>query len=112
MEKGSSDYGRVVDHADRVLIDDPEFVVQPAGLERLRESGRRNVHAFVRGELVGVGNDATRNGYRSWAFEYRPFDRRFDDMPFVFYDTPDWRTAETLDPKQVLLTGHGHYGLF
>lgn len=48
-------YGQVVAHTDAVQVDDPEFVVQPAGRERAREMGQRNVHAFVRGTLDGVG---------------------------------------------------------
>lgn len=42
-------YGTVIAHVDRAVIDDPTFVVQPAGRERVRDEGRKNVHAFVRG---------------------------------------------------------------
>jgi len=45
--------GRVITHESTVLIKDPEFVVQPAGRERVVREGRKNVHAFVRGDLVG-----------------------------------------------------------
>lgn len=33
------------------------FAVQPAGLARFRETGQKNVHAYVRGELQSVTHD-------------------------------------------------------
>lgn len=47
---GSDRYGIVVSHKPKVHIQEPEFVVQEAGRERVRETGLKNVHAFVRGE--------------------------------------------------------------
>lgn len=44
--------GVVVDHPDAVAILNPRFVVQPAGNRKVRESRRKNVHAFVRGQRV------------------------------------------------------------
>jgi hypothetical protein len=43
--------GRVVGHAHTVLIRDARFMVQPGGRERVIREGRKNVHAFVRGDL-------------------------------------------------------------
>jgi len=42
-------YGTVVSHEQKIHIRDVEFVVQPAGREKVRESGVRRIHAFVRG---------------------------------------------------------------
>lgn len=33
------------------------FAVQPAGLKRFRQTGQKNVHAYVRGELQSVTHD-------------------------------------------------------
>lgn len=44
--------GRVVAHRKAVIVRDPQFVVQPAGRERVLRERRKNVHAFVRGEVV------------------------------------------------------------
>ena len=44
--------GVVIDHPHTVVIKDATFVVQPAGNRRVRQEGRTNVHAFVRGERV------------------------------------------------------------
>lgn len=47
----SDEYGNVIGHADGVLLRDAEFVVQEAGQAKCRETGTKNVHAVVRGEL-------------------------------------------------------------
>lgn len=45
--------GRVVDRRHRVLLTGVKFVVRPAGREAVLKTGRKNVHAFARGVLVG-----------------------------------------------------------
>jgi hypothetical protein len=49
--------GRVIAHPTYVMVSNVDLVVQPAGRERVRHTGRKNVHAFVRGTLVGMGDD-------------------------------------------------------
>lgn len=44
--------GRVILHTNKVHIRDPEFVVRQAGRERVLREGKKNVHAFVRGEAT------------------------------------------------------------
>lgn len=39
-------------HVSALYLKDATFAVQPAGLRRFRESGQKNVHAFVRGTMV------------------------------------------------------------
>ena len=48
--------GRVILHTDEVHIDNPTFVVRKAGRERVLREGKKNVHAFVRGDIT-VFND-------------------------------------------------------
>ena len=43
--------GRVIDHSYGVRLSNATFVSQPAGRERVRREGKKNVHAFVRGHL-------------------------------------------------------------
>jgi len=43
--------GRVILHTDKVHIRDPEFVVRKSGRDRVLREGKKNVHAFVRGEI-------------------------------------------------------------
>jgi hypothetical protein len=42
--------GRVIAWAFYLELDDVKFVVQPAGRERVRREGKKNVHAFIRGK--------------------------------------------------------------
>ena len=44
--------GLVVDHVYEITIQDPVFVVQPAGRAKVIREGRKNVHAVVRGERI------------------------------------------------------------
>ena len=51
--------GVVVAHATEVLIRDGEYVVQPSGRTRARETGHKVVHAFVRGQLEAWRGETT-----------------------------------------------------
>lgn len=46
--------GRVIDHATEVWVENADLVVQPAGRDRVRREGKKNVHAFVRGNLYSA----------------------------------------------------------
>lgn len=46
--------GRVVCHAAAVLLSDVEFVVQPAGREKVLREKRKNVHGFLRGTVMAL----------------------------------------------------------
>ena len=43
--------GRVITHKKLVHVRDASFVVQPAGRNKVLAEKRKNVHAFVRGQL-------------------------------------------------------------
>lgn len=47
---------KVQDRKLHVVLADCTFVVHPSGNKRAMETGVRNVHAFVRGELVWAGD--------------------------------------------------------
>ena len=44
-------YGRVIRHANSVVINSPKFVIRQAGREKVLKEGSKNVHAFVKGIL-------------------------------------------------------------
>ena len=44
--------GRVILHSDKVHIRDPQFVVRKSGRDRVLREGKKNVHAFVRGNIT------------------------------------------------------------
>lgn len=46
--------GRVVAHMGKLCLTDVTFRVQPAGRERVRRTGRKNVHAYVKGDYDHV----------------------------------------------------------
>lgn len=46
--------GLVCGYSDCVILDNVKFVVLPSGKRRTIETGVRNVHAFVEGELVSA----------------------------------------------------------
>ena len=68
--------GRVFFHPTRVVVDNATFVVQPAGNAKVRVEGKKNVHAFVRGDLndtyvevdEAVYRKATYNPYQNDTF--------------------------------------------
>lgn len=45
-------YGKVIARAQSVAVRNVKFVVQPAGRDRVLKTGVKNVHAFIRGDLV------------------------------------------------------------
>lgn len=47
-----SHYGLPVVHFDSVVMHKVKFAVQPAGRLKVRATKRKNVHAFVRGDLI------------------------------------------------------------
>jgi len=50
--------GKVIKHADSVLLEDVKFRVQPAGRAKVLREKRKNVHAYLSGELAeGVSKD-------------------------------------------------------
>lgn len=44
--------GYVVAHADELFLVNAEFIVRDSGRKRVKKSGRKNVHAWVRGEIA------------------------------------------------------------
>lgn len=44
--------GCVVAHADEVILLNAEFIVQKVGSKKVKKTGKKNVHAWVRGDIV------------------------------------------------------------
>ena len=67
--------GRVIEHASNVMLRNVTYVVQPAGRAKVLREGKKNVHAFARGELIERiplfnyrGNVAKYNPYKAATF--------------------------------------------
>lgn len=77
--------GRVVAHAERVIIRNAAFVVSQAGRSRVLATGHKNVHAVVRGEIVREAHpdvrldEAIRVRYNP--YRYETFVRASDESP-------------------------------
>lgn len=65
--------GKVIKHTQLVQLTNAKFVVQPGGRRRVLDENRKNVHAFVRGELY----DTT--GQKDYGVD-------FCDMTEVYYN--------------------------
>ena len=58
--------GLVIDHRQFVSLKDAKFVVRKGGQKRVREQGKKNVHAFAVGRII---NDI-QQVYDSWETPY------------------------------------------
>ena len=74
--------GLVIAHAHSVELNDVKFVVSQAGRARVLKEKRKNVHAFVRGELVRhseTPDSEVREGNVTYnPYKYDSFVRRAD----------------------------------
>ena len=98
--------GRVILHTDKVHIRDPKFVVRKSGRERVLREGKKNVHAFVRGEISYCPDfdPEYHPDYLDYTLvSYNPY--KFDTFVDV-YDTTPVRTAKRamlqLQPSMVV----------
>lgn len=68
---------KVIDRKMFVVLADCTFVVHPSGNRRAVETGHRNVHAFVRGELLSSTNLVPHDKPAGVVeVSYNPFDTR------------------------------------
>lgn len=55
-------HNKVVGHTDYIRLEDCEFVVHPSGKLLAQKSGSRNVHAYVKGWVVELGEYKSKDG--------------------------------------------------
>ena len=65
--------GRVISHSHGITLTDVKFAVQPAGRERVRREGKKNVHAFVRGRVANSGFEDCHEGFNDEKISYNPY---------------------------------------
>jgi hypothetical protein len=81
--------GRVIAHADMVVLDNVTFKVSEAGRQRVIREQRKNVHAGVVGELQSMGiNTAMLNIAEALysPLKYNPY--KFDSFVHAVNETP------------------------
>jgi hypothetical protein len=54
----SVETGKVFRHVKHVLLSNAKFVVREGGRQRVLKEQKKNVHAFVRGEMLYAGDNA------------------------------------------------------
>lgn len=72
--KGSPTYGRVVERPAQAVLKDVSFTVRPGGQARVRESGCKNVHAFVEGTRYREKPLPDLGKFRSSFVKYNPYE--------------------------------------
>ncbi len=62
--------GLVIDHRQHLTLLDAKFVVRKGGQKRVREQGKKNVHAFAVGYII----DGKQRSYHDWdRVKYNPY---------------------------------------
>ena len=64
--------GKVIDRGEDFALRNVTCVVQPAGRERVIREGRKNVHAFLRGDLIPLSTCAMKIG-EAKTMRYNPY---------------------------------------
>ena len=81
--------GRVIAHADMVVLDNVTFKVSEAGRQRVIREQRKNVHAGVVGELESMGINTTMLSIAEALYsplKYNPY--KFDSFVHAVNETP------------------------
>ena len=73
--------GRVIDHGDSIVLSDVRFNVAPAGRDKVRATGVKNVHATVTGYVASpYHSEYLQNSRHScplvWILQYRHSDHK------------------------------------
>ena len=81
--------GRVIDHVDSIVLRDVRFNVAPAGREKVRRTGVKNVHATVTGYVVDNPKPAIPEHFVSYnPFKYDQFVKITSNGYDGFYADP------------------------
>ena len=84
--------GRVIDHVDSIILRDVRFNVAPAGRDKVRATGVKNVHATVTGYI----DESVKISAVSLMLQWRPNGRIMDDfLELVDSDTLALRSGHS-----------------
>jgi len=78
--------GRVIHHAKHVHIVNPKFVVREGGRQRVLRERKKNVHAFVRGNLTAFKDSPS---YLADTIGYNPY--KYDSFVNVTDEAPVYK---------------------
>ena len=92
---------KVVKYADNIFMTNALFVVRKSGQKRVREEGRKNVHAFVNG-IVQSEPPLSFDGYL--LARYNPYTMDFFQYRRIVNGKPKWLTVSKYWIGKVYLT--------
>jgi len=103
--------GKVIKHLQRwqsLYLKDVKFAVQPAGREKVRSEGRKNVHAFVRGTVIAPSTmnhttDVFQEKCKLWV-SYNPYQNDHFITTVTDPETTFTSYQEVHEAKMVTLT--------
>lgn len=96
--------GKVIAHADRVLMHFCTLSVGKAGNAKVRREGRKNVHAFIRGELSMFSGDLTPTGLKlEWSL-YRSGEADQAATLGMYSDTSLKRNRDIAERQGIAIT--------
>lgn len=95
--------GKVIGHARNVVLEHARFHVNESGRQRVIETQKKNVHAWVLGHLVYASKEEVPVLDGGSKLSYNPFKGSY------FYSTDSGEKVHSAD--QLLLTDTGIYGI-
>lgn len=92
-------HGLVVAHTQELLLHEPRFIISEAGRKRVRNEGRKNVHAYIEGMITPIN---TYYMHEDYTWRYMTYD------PYIHSTFVDSITQEALGyPDYVWLLSRG-----
>lgn len=95
--------GLVEHHAHEAVLDGVNFIVQPAGLERAKREGRKNVHAFLRAQAADLQGAAWSDVGHLGAFEFVTYNP-YAEGSWVYRGDRDRKVPTDHPARKVLLS--------
>jgi len=107
--------GSFVFHRDSMLLEDVRFAVQPAGNAKVRATGRKNVHAFVRGYIFDISTLPAMDAYRQDQISKIMLDPTMQKITYNPYKYDSFVDQNTLTPvytaDKVYIVGRDIYAV-
>ena len=81
--------GLVIEHTDKLFMTNAMFVVRKSGNERVKQEGKKNVHAFVNG-IRSKLKQGMMPEFASYKVRYDPYTMDYFHYERIVNDKPKW----------------------
>jgi len=102
-----NDKGIVEDHVTEITLIDPVFRVSQKGKERVRQEGRKNVHAYIQGKRMKGGATPRFSKKSMSRITYNPYQHDH----FVLADQPHNQDSHVVGAIMVHIDGSGVWAI-